>query len=193
MSCHSGTDYWLGNSLTAPRGYTLVLPQPRRQVPTWPQHPTPSFRLRKSRPEVASWVAQVAQTDPAGSRPLVRRLSPRKLRGCARAAGAQANCTPLNDKTFPDCYLHRSHPSDVARVEHLTFICTRNQEDAGPNNNWMAPAEAHAKMRRAVRRLHARPHDVRRARTAWARSTRPTRAAASRSPTAPTSCSTCAS
>jgi phosphoenolpyruvate carboxykinase (GTP) len=35
----------------------------------------------------------------------------------------------------------------VARVEHLTFVCTRSKDDAGPNNNWMAPDEAHAKMR----------------------------------------------
>ncbi|MBK8069996.1 MAG: phosphoenolpyruvate carboxykinase (GTP) [Rhodanobacteraceae bacterium] len=53
---------------------------------------------------------------------------------------------PLNPQTHPDCFLHRSHPSDVARVEHLTFVCTRHAEDAGPNNNWMAPADAHAKM-----------------------------------------------
>jgi len=52
----------------------------------------------------------------------------------------------LNEQTHPDCYLHRSSPSDVARVEHLTFVCTSNEEDAGPNNHWMAPAEGHAKM-----------------------------------------------
>ena len=52
----------------------------------------------------------------------------------------------LNAETHPDCYLHRSHPSDVARVEHLTFVCTKHQEDAGPNNNWMHPTEAHAEI-----------------------------------------------
>jgi phosphoenolpyruvate carboxykinase (GTP) len=52
----------------------------------------------------------------------------------------------LNQQTHPGCYLHRSHPSDVARVEHLTFVCTEHEEDAGPNNNWMAPADAHAKI-----------------------------------------------
>ncbi len=54
---------------------------------------------------------------------------------------------PLNAETHPGCYLHRSDPGDVARVEHLTFVCTSEQDDAGPNNNWMQPAEAHAKMR----------------------------------------------
>jgi phosphoenolpyruvate carboxykinase (GTP) len=52
----------------------------------------------------------------------------------------------LNQNTHPGCYLHRSDPSDVARVEHLTFVCTENRDDAGPNNHWMAPAEAHAKI-----------------------------------------------
>src|SRR6056297_98247 len=52
----------------------------------------------------------------------------------------------LNPDTHPDCYLHRSDPADVARVEHLTYVCTENEADAGPNNNWMAPAQAHAKM-----------------------------------------------
>ncbi|HYY16837.1 MAG TPA: phosphoenolpyruvate carboxykinase, partial [Gammaproteobacteria bacterium] len=53
---------------------------------------------------------------------------------------------PLNQRTYPDCYLHRSHPSDVARTEHLTFICTPEREDAGPTNNWMAPQEARDKV-----------------------------------------------
>ena len=52
----------------------------------------------------------------------------------------------LNTATYPDCYLHRSDPSDVARVEHLTYVCTENKEDAGPNNNWMEPSAAHRKL-----------------------------------------------
>ena len=53
---------------------------------------------------------------------------------------------PLNPETHPDCWLHRSDPDDVARVEHLTFVCTTHEDDAGPNNHWMDPAEAHRKM-----------------------------------------------
>jgi phosphoenolpyruvate carboxykinase (GTP) len=52
----------------------------------------------------------------------------------------------LNQDQYPGCFLHRSDPQDVARVEHLTFVCTRDQTDAGPNNNWMAPADAQQKM-----------------------------------------------
>jgi phosphoenolpyruvate carboxykinase (GTP) len=55
--------------------------------------------------------------------------------------------TFLNQKTFPRCYLHRSNPNDVARTENLTFICTQRKEDAGPTNNWMAPADAKARVR----------------------------------------------
>jgi phosphoenolpyruvate carboxykinase (GTP) len=54
--------------------------------------------------------------------------------------------SPLNQEKYPDCYLHLSDPSDVARVEHLTFVCTSEQEDAGPNNHWMAPVDAHEKI-----------------------------------------------
>jgi len=52
----------------------------------------------------------------------------------------------LNQETHPGCYLHHSDPGDVARVEHLTFICTSSEEDAGPNNLWMDPVEAKARM-----------------------------------------------
>jgi phosphoenolpyruvate carboxykinase (GTP) len=52
---------------------------------------------------------------------------------------------PLSARSYPNCYLHRSHPADVARTEQLTFICARARDDAGPTNNWMAPPEAKAK------------------------------------------------
>ncbi len=54
--------------------------------------------------------------------------------------------SPLNQDKYPGCYLHLSDPSDVARVEHLTFVCTESEQDAGQNNHWMAPDEAHAKI-----------------------------------------------
>jgi phosphoenolpyruvate carboxykinase (GTP) len=94
---------------------------------------------------VAEWVESVRQlTQPAavhwceGSQAEVRKLTGELL--------ASGELMSLNAQQFPGCHLARSKPNDVARVEHLTFVCTRSKDDAGPNNNWMAPDEAHAKM-----------------------------------------------
>jgi phosphoenolpyruvate carboxykinase (GTP) len=59
---------------------------------------------------------------------------------------ANGELLKLNPNTHPGCHLARSHPSDVARVEHLTFVCTTEPNDSGPNNHWMSPGDAHRRM-----------------------------------------------
>ena len=108
---------------------------------TAPQH----FTLESVDQKVAAWVLEVAKL-----------TKPQKVYWCdgseaefqslKRELIAAKELLPLNNQVFPGCVLSRSNPSDVARVEHLTFVCTKNKEDAGPNNHWTAPAEAHAKM-----------------------------------------------
>jgi phosphoenolpyruvate carboxykinase (GTP) len=102
--------------------------------------------LPKLCPQVTEWVESARNlTQPAsvywceGSDEEIARLTAQ-----LKASG---ELSTLNEKEFPGCQLARSNPSDVARVEHLTFVCTRNKDDAGPNNNWMAPQDAHEKMR----------------------------------------------
>ncbi|MCH9695749.1 MAG: phosphoenolpyruvate carboxykinase (GTP) [Gammaproteobacteria bacterium] len=92
-----------------------------------------------------SWVDQVAaQTQPdaihwcTGSNSEYQQMIDKML--------ADGTLTTLNPEKYPNCYLHRSDPSDVARVEHLTFVCTSEQDDAGPNNHWMAPAAGHQRI-----------------------------------------------
>lgn len=62
-------------------------------------------------------------------------------------AFATGELIELNQEKLPGCVYHRSALNDVARTESRTFICCEKQEDAGPTNNWVAPAEMYAKMK----------------------------------------------
>jgi phosphoenolpyruvate carboxykinase (GTP) len=62
-----------------------------------------------------------------------------------KEAIATGEMLELNQQKLSGCLYHRTAINDVARTEHLTYICTRKQEDAGPTNNWMPPAEAYSK------------------------------------------------
>lgn len=62
------------------------------------------------------------------------------------AAVEQGVLIRLNQEKLPGCYYHRSHPSDVARVEQCTYICTAAEVDAGPTNNWADPGPMREKL-----------------------------------------------
>ena len=109
---------------------------------TAPQHVT---ALASMSNEVAAWVDEVSKlTQPDriywcdGSQSEYQMLQ--------RSLIASKELLQLDSQSFPGCVLSRSNPSDVARVEHLTFVCTKNQDDAGPNNHWIDPVKAHAQM-----------------------------------------------
>ncbi len=109
---------------------------------TAPQHVTSLSSMNR---DVSAWVVEVARlTQP--DHIYWCDGSDAEFQALERELVASKELLPLNSQSYPGCVLSRSHPSDVARVEHLTFVCTRNKEDAGPNNNWIAPAQAHAQM-----------------------------------------------
>jgi phosphoenolpyruvate carboxykinase (GTP) len=73
--------------------------------------------------------------------------SEEQLNSLRKQSLAAGEIIELNPDKLPGCYLHRTAVNDVARVEHRTFICSREKEQAGPTNNWMDPAEMYAKLR----------------------------------------------
>jgi phosphoenolpyruvate carboxykinase (GTP) len=94
---------------------------------------------------IQSWVEEIAALTGADD---VRYCdgSEKERAEITAEAVASGELIELNQEKLPGCYLHRSAPHDVARTEHLTYVCTTTQDEAGPNNNWMAPADARAKL-----------------------------------------------
>lgn len=96
-------------------------------------------------PEVLQWVTEVAElTKPSavvwcdGSQDEWNLITSEMVEA--------GSLIPLNKDLRPGSYLARSHPADVARVEDRTFICSENEADAGPTNNWRAPADMKAEL-----------------------------------------------
>ncbi len=81
--------------------------------------------------------------------------SEEQLDALRREAVESGEMIKLNEEKLPGCYLHRTKPNDVARVEDRTFICTTNKEDAGPTNNWCAPEEMYKKLYNIARGTYA--------------------------------------
>ncbi len=105
----------------------------------------PVSESKLQNPHLTSWVDELA-----------RLCKPDRVHWCDGSEGERQRLTalavssgvllPLDPAQYPNSFLHRSNPNDVARSEQLTFICSKNQADAGPTNNWMSPAEAYAKL-----------------------------------------------
>jgi len=97
-------------------------------------------------PHLLSWVDEMAKLTKPEKVVWLDGTEPERQQLIAQAVGDKI-LIPLDQKKWPGCYYHHSNKNDVARVEHLTIICTPTKEEAGPTNTWVAPAEMYAKMR----------------------------------------------
>ncbi len=94
--------------------------------------------------ELLSWISEMAQMCNPDKIVWIDGSNEQK-QALTKEALAIGEILELNQEKLPGCYYHRTAINDVARTEHLTYICTKRKDDAGPNNNWMLPLDAYAK------------------------------------------------
>ncbi|MEG0322109.1 MAG: phosphoenolpyruvate carboxykinase domain-containing protein, partial [Oscillospiraceae bacterium] len=97
--------------------------------------------------EILSWIDEMAAMTRPDSIVWIDG-SHEQLELLRKEACATGEIIKLNEEKLPGCYLHRTAVNDVARVEDRTYICCRNERDAGPTNHWMAPDEMYAKLKK---------------------------------------------
>ena len=132
---------------------TLIFPTPM-------QTPYPTSPLSQNK-HLLRWVEKMAELCQAGRDPLGGWL-PGGIRRALRQMVAAGTFIRLNQDNCGRAASWRAPtPSDVARVEDRTFICSLSKDSAGPTNNWVNPFEMRHKLQGAFRRRHARAHDVR--------------------------------
>ena len=100
--------------------------------------------------ELKRWVDEIAEISKPDRVYWVNGSPEEKVRLTQRAV-ARGFLIPLDQEKYPGCYYGRSASNDVARTEHLTYICAKNREDVGPTNNWMSPAEGYTKAREILK------------------------------------------
>ena len=92
--------------------------------------------------QLNEWIEQMAQMCQPDNIILIDGSEEQKQQ-LTEEADSTGEITILDQEKLPGCLYHRTAVNDVARTENLTFICTKIKEDAGPNNNWMAPEEGY--------------------------------------------------